>query len=165
VNKKVSLWQWRYAGGEDEEALNKEAHHITDVVLVTVPRASRSCEHFPDGFDLHLLQRLTRGMLVGSGGMRAGRTRRRSTKRRTRSPKKSRAKWTLSRSPTFFFFFTLVTGPRRSLSLKLSDTRVYEPQLRASRKRTRSPTKSRAKWTLSRSSSFFFFITLEPRVE
>jgi len=24
----------------------------------------------------------------------------------------------------FFFFFTLVTGPRRSLSLKLSDTRV-----------------------------------------
>jgi len=29
-----------------------------------------------------------------------------------------------------FFFFTLVTGPRRSLSLKLSDTRVYEPQIR-----------------------------------
>jgi len=28
----------------------------------------------------------------------------------------------------FFFFFTLVTGPRRSLSLKLIDTRVYEPQ-------------------------------------
>ena len=28
----------------------------------------------------------------------------------------------------FFFFFTLVTGPRRSLSLKLSDTRVYEPR-------------------------------------
>jgi len=27
----------------------------------------------------------------------------------------------------FFFFFTLVTGPRRSLSLKLSDTRVDEP--------------------------------------
>ena len=25
------------------------------IVLVTVPRASRSCEHFPDGFDLHLL--------------------------------------------------------------------------------------------------------------
>ena len=24
-------------------------------VLVTVPRASRSCEHFPDGFNLHLL--------------------------------------------------------------------------------------------------------------
>ena len=31
----------------------------------------------------------------------------------------------------FFFFFTLVTGPRRSLSLKLIDTRVYEPQIRA----------------------------------
>jgi len=29
----------------------------------------------------------------------------------------------------FFFFCTLVTGPRRSLSLKLSDTRVYEPQI------------------------------------
>ena len=26
-----------------------------------------------------------------------------------------------------FFFFTLVAGPSRSLSLKLSDTRVYEP--------------------------------------
>ena len=26
-----------------------------------------------------------------------------------------------------FFFFTLVTGPRRSLSLELSDARVYEP--------------------------------------
>jgi len=31
----------------------------------------------------------------------------------------------------YFFFFTLVTGPRRSLSLKLNDTRVYEPQIRA----------------------------------
>ena len=30
-----------------------------------------------------------------------------------------------------FFFFILVTGPRRSLSLKLSDTEVYEPQIRA----------------------------------
>jgi len=29
----------------------------------------------------------------------------------------------------FFFFFTLVTGTTRSLSLKLSDTRVYEPQI------------------------------------
>jgi len=28
-------------------------------------------------------------------------------------------------------FFTLVAGPRRSLSLKLSDKRVYEPQIRA----------------------------------
>ena len=33
---------------------------------------------------------------------------------------------------TFFFFsFTLATGPRRSLSFKLSDTRVYEPHIRA----------------------------------
>jgi len=31
----------------------------------------------------------------------------------------------------FFVFFTLVTGPRRSLSLKQSDTRVYAPQTRA----------------------------------
>ena len=36
----------------------------------------------------------------------------------------------LSCSHPFFFFFTLVTGPR-SLSLKLSDTRVFEPQTRA----------------------------------
>ena len=28
------------------------------------------------------------------------------------------------------YHITLVTGPRRSLSLKLSDTRVYEPQIR-----------------------------------
>jgi hypothetical protein len=26
------------------------------IVLLTVPRVSRSCEHFPDGFGLHLLQ-------------------------------------------------------------------------------------------------------------
>ena len=31
----------------------------------------------------------------------------------------------------FFFSFTLFSGPRRSLNLKLSDTRVYEPQIRA----------------------------------
>ena len=30
----------------------------------------------------------------------------------------------------FALLFTLVTGPRGSLSLKLSDTRVYEPQIR-----------------------------------
>ena len=28
------------------------------IVLVTVPRVSRSCVHFPDGFDLHLLHHL-----------------------------------------------------------------------------------------------------------
>jgi len=33
------------------------------------------------------------------------------------------------RALLLFFFFTLVTGPRRSLSLKLSDTRVCEPQI------------------------------------
>jgi len=31
----------------------------------------------------------------------------------------------------FVFFFTLLTGPRRSVSLKPSDTRVCEPQIRA----------------------------------
>ena len=34
-------------------------------------------------------------------------------------------------SKQVFFFFTRVISPRRSLSLKLSDTRVYEPQIRA----------------------------------
>ena len=29
------------------------------------------------------------------------------------------------------FFFTLMTGPGRSLGLKLSDARVYEPQIRS----------------------------------
>jgi len=38
--------------------------------------------------------------------------------------------WVLNKV-TFFFFFTLFTGPRRSLSLKLSGTKVYQPQLRA----------------------------------
>ena len=28
------------------------------IVLVTVPRVSRSCEYFPDGFDVHLLRLL-----------------------------------------------------------------------------------------------------------
>ena len=32
------------------------------------------------------------------------------------------------------FLFTLVTGPRRSFSLKLSDTEVYGPQMRAGRR-------------------------------
>ena len=30
----------------------------------------------------------------------------------------------------WYFFFTLITGPRRSLSLELSDTRVYQPHTR-----------------------------------
>ena len=37
-----------------------------------------------------------------------------------------------SAGPVFFLFlFTLVTGPRRSWSLKLSNARVYEPAIRA----------------------------------
>ena len=31
-----------------------EGCDVLRIVLVTVPRVSRSCEHFPDGFDLHL---------------------------------------------------------------------------------------------------------------
>ena len=38
---------------------------------------------------------------------------------------------TCTRSMLLNFLFVLVTGPRRSLSLELSDTRVYEPQIRA----------------------------------
>ena len=37
--------------------------------------------------------------------------------------------WRRVEGLTFFFFFTLVTGPGRPLSLKLSDTRVYAPQI------------------------------------
>jgi len=34
-------------------------------VLVTVPRVGRSCEHFPDGFDLHLIQgRVPRAVIM-----------------------------------------------------------------------------------------------------
>ena len=36
------------------------------ILLVTLPRVSRSCEHFPDGFDLHLLQPV-RDILQRSG--------------------------------------------------------------------------------------------------
>ena len=36
------------------------------IVLVTVPRVSRSCEHFPDGFDLHLLLQVADGIWLGS---------------------------------------------------------------------------------------------------
>ena len=37
--------------------------------------------------------------------------------------------WPRRCTPSNPFFFTLGTGPRRSLSLHLSDTRVYEPQI------------------------------------
>jgi len=33
-----------------------EEYAALRIVLVTVPRDSCSCEHFPDGFDLHLLR-------------------------------------------------------------------------------------------------------------
>ena len=42
----------------------------------------------------------------------------------------------------FFFFFTLVTGLRRSLNIMLSDTRIYEPQIRARFVTTRVATHS-----------------------
>ena len=62
-----------------------------------------------------------------------------------------------------FFFFTLVTGPRRSLSLRLSDTRVYEPQTRA---RLGGDARSNASLRFTfRDLQSFFFITLNPRVE
>ena len=47
-------------------------------------------------------------------------------------PQQSLGSRTQSAPPTPpSFFFTLGTGPRMSLSLTLSDTRVYEPQIRA----------------------------------
>ena len=49
----------------------------------------------------------------------------------THSLQKAVATTWMGGSPLLFFFFTLVTGPGRSLSLMLSDTRVYEPQIRA----------------------------------
>ena len=39
---------------------------------------------------------------------------------------------------TASFFLTLATGPRRSLSLELSDKNVYAPQLRARRTASQS---------------------------
>ena len=59
-----------------------------------------------------------------------------------------------------FFFFTLVTGPRRSLSPKLSDTRVHEPQIRARLGTTgfksTTPTPSPARRSLSLSLSVLY---------
>jgi len=49
----------------------------------------------------------------------------------------------------FFFFFTLVTGSKRSLGLKLSDTRVYEPQIRAQLPISRSRTRRRIRTSTS----------------
>jgi len=128
------------------------------ILLVTVPRVSRSCEHFTDGFDLHLLQqrsdegthgfeksissqavvtssaRCIQIVVVGSECGRcpeADRDAHWSTGDAQRRIVMHTGEGFLCREPTldlafFFCFFTLVTGPRRSLSLKLSDTRVYE---------------------------------------
>ena len=69
-----------------------------------------------------------------------------------------------------FFFFTPVTGPTRSWSLKLSDTRVYEPQIRA---RLGSTAHFCRVADLDEVEGldvvdvlhFFFIVTLTPRVE
>jgi len=51
---------------------------------------------------------------------------------RARPPLRGWARTQLwGRSWPRYFFFTLVTGPRRSLRLMLSDTKVYEPKIRA----------------------------------
>jgi len=52
-------------------------------------------------------------------------------KAETWNPKPEPETQPLRPSTLFSFFVSLVTGPRRSLSLKLSDTRVYAPQVRA----------------------------------
>ena len=41
-----------------------EGRSALRIVLVTVPRVCRSCEHLPDGFDFHLLQVMGLGVLV-----------------------------------------------------------------------------------------------------
>ena len=51
---------------------------------------------------------------------------------------------------TLFFFIALVTGPRRSLSLQLSDTRVFELQIRARLGTTAKITPAAAKWSAQR---------------
>ena len=56
--------------------------------------------------------------------------RKRLLKNRLSAERSRQRKQVRHASPFFFFFVTLVTGPRKSLGLKLSDTRVYEPQIR-----------------------------------
>jgi len=58
----------------------------------------------------------------------------------------------------FFFFITLVTGPRRSLSLKLSDTSVYEPQIRARLRTTPSYSRQARPITYSKFASEVSFV-------
>ena len=54
---------WRDWYSITEQALAPHFAHLEEcaalrIVLATVPYVSRSCEHFPDEFDLHLLQDL-----------------------------------------------------------------------------------------------------------
>ena len=66
------------------------------------------------------------GALACGGSQRWRRSRTSSLPRFRSLPSRSSAV-----CPSTFFFFTLVTGPRRSLRLTLGDTRVYGPQVRA----------------------------------
>jgi len=91
-----------------------EPLHISvkyEVARGWIPRSDATCSGFASGSCTSLLSKLD--SLFGRGvecrGLSHGRN------LRTAALK------------GFFFFFILVTGPRRSLSLELSDTRVYEP--------------------------------------
>ena len=49
---------WYFIAEQPAPALHlahPEGRAALRIVLVTVPRVSRSCEHFPDGSDLHFL--------------------------------------------------------------------------------------------------------------
>ena len=72
----------------------------------------------------------------------------------------------LARSHVFLYFFTLVTGLGRSLNLKLSDTRVYEPQLRArlGNHNTRSRSRSRTLLFIRRSFPLPCWVTASARL-
>ena len=65
----------------------------------------------------------------------------------------------------FFFFFTLVTGSRKSLSLKLSDTRVYEPQYEPASKPLHVFCIDHQPIPVAAAKCSSIFLTLEPRVE
>ena len=51
---KVIFEHW-WQAGKHGLGFGSEGCVALRIVLVTVPHVSRSCEHFPDGFDLHLL--------------------------------------------------------------------------------------------------------------
>ena len=56
----IRVWRDWYSIAEEpapaRHLAHAEGYAALRIVLVTVPRVCRSCEHFPDGFDLHLLQ-------------------------------------------------------------------------------------------------------------